>query len=119
MNTVCLTGRLTQDVELKTTNNGKTVTNFTLAVPKDKETTFFVDCVAWSKTAETIHRNIHKGEMLGAEGELQTRTYTDNNGKKRKVTEVQVTKITFLQPKAKQEEVNDSPFDVADEDLPF
>ena len=116
MNIVALTGRLTQDTELRTTPNGKVVINFTLAVPKDKETTYFVDCVAWSKTAETIHRNIHKGEMMGVEGELQTRTYMDGSGKNRKRTEVQVKQITFLQPKSDKEE--DRPFE-ADESLPF
>ena len=116
MNSVCLTGRLVANTELKTTPNGKMVTNFTLAVPRDKETTYFIDCVAWSKTAETINRNIRKGDMFGIEGELQTRTYTDNSGKNHKRTEVQVKQITFLQPKAKEEE---EPVEVVDEDLPF
>ena len=116
MNSVCLTGRLVANTELKTTPNGKMVTNFTLAVPRDKETTYFIDCVAWSKTAETINRNIRKGDMFGIEGELQTRTYTDNSGKNHKRTEVQVKQITFLQPKAKEEE---EPVEVLDEDLPF
>lgn len=116
MNSVALTGRLVANTELKTTPNGKMVTNFTLAVPRDKETTYFIDCVAWSKTAETINRNIRKGDMFGIEGELQTRTYTDNSGKNHKRTEVQVKQITFLQPKAKEEE---EPVEVLDEDLPF
>jgi single-strand DNA-binding protein len=119
MNSVALAGRLVANTELKTTPNGKMVTNFTIAVQRDKETTYFIDCVAWSKTAETINKNIHKGEMLGIEGELQTRTYTDNSGKNHKRTEVQVKQITFLQPKAK-EEPNDNPF-IEEEigDLPF
>lgn len=118
MNSISLTGRLVADTELKTTPNGKMVTNFTIAVPKDKDTTYFIDCVAWSKTAETINRNIHKGELFGVEGELQTRTYTDNNGKNHKRTEVQVKQITFLQPKKKEEEEY-RPFDDESADLPF
>ena len=116
MNSIALTGRITQDTELRTTPNGKVVINFTLAVPKDKETTYFIDCVAWSTTAETIHRNIHKGEMMGVEGELQTRTYMDGSGKNRKRTEVQVKQITFLQPKKEE----DRPFEEETlSDLPF
>lgn len=128
MNTVAMTGRLTKAAELRTTTNGKTVTSFTLAVPDSRKDdngeyiTYFLDCSAWSKTAEAIVRNTHKGDMVGVEGKLTSRVYTDRDGNKRKAVEVQVQNITFLQPRQKaNEEVSEEVSEIADseEDLPF
>ena len=130
MNSVALTGRITMDAELRTTTNGKSVTSFSLAVQDSRKDekgdyiTYFLDCVAWSKTAEAIVRNIHKGDMMGVEGKLTARNWTDREGNNRKSVEVLVQNITFLQPKrtpsiAPAEEDLDFDLDEDDDDLPF
>lgn len=99
LNTVSLMGRLTADVEVKTTNTGKPVTNFTLAVNKmtnkDHPEANFIDCVAWNGTAECIARYFSKGDKLIATGRLDTSTYESKNGGKVKKTEVIVSEIDF------------------------
>lgn len=99
LNSVSLMGRLTSDVEVKTTQSGKSVANFTLAInkfsSKDHPESSFIDCVAWSGTAELIAKYFKKGHKLVVSGRLETRTYKDNNDAKRKVTEVIVSEIDF------------------------
>ena len=99
MNNVCLVGRLTKDPELKTTESGKSVTSFCVAVNR-KENTDFIDCVAWGKTAEFITRYFQKGKEIGIVGEIRTRTYTANDGKNRKVTEVLASNVSFVGSKS-------------------
>ena len=101
LNKVILMGRLTADPELKSTPNGVSVTSFSLAVDrqysgKDNEKkTDFINFVAWRGNAEFICRYFHKGKMMVVEGELQTRSYTDNNQNKRIATEVLVKQPYF------------------------
>lgn len=106
INISVLTGRLTADVELKTTPSGVSVCSFSLAVDRkyqpqgEERATDFIDCVAWRNTAEFISKYFKKGSMIGIEGEIQTRTYTDKEGKKRKVTEVIVNNASFCGSKS-------------------
>lgn len=86
-------GRLTADPELKQTPNGVSVTSFTVACNRipDKNgeaTADFINIVAWRKTAEFISRYFRKGQTICIEGKIQTRSYTDQRGDKRYVTEV-------------------------------
>lgn len=105
MNFIVLMGRLTSDVELKTTNNGNSVTSFNLAVdraytPKGQEKqTDFIPCVAWRGTAEFISKHFRKGQRIAVKGELQQRTYTANDGSKRSVYEVIVDGAFFCESK--------------------
>ena len=99
-NKVILMGRITKDIELKTTPSGIAVTSFSIAVDrpggKDKErATDFIDCVAWRQTAEFISRFFCKGKAILIEGKLQTRSYTDKNGTAHKVVEVVVDQAAF------------------------
>ena len=99
-NRVILMGRITKDIELKTTPSGLSVTSFSIAVDrpggKDKErATDFIDCVAWRQTAEFISRFFSKGKAILIEGKLQTRSYTDKNGTAHKVVEVVVDQAAF------------------------
>ena len=68
LNSVSLMGRLTSDVELRHTQSGKSVVNFTLAInkfsSKDHPESSFIDCVAWSGTAELISKYFKKGTSL-------------------------------------------------------
>ena len=108
-NRIILMGRITKDIELKTTPSGLSVTSFSIAVDrpggKDKErATDFIDCVAWRQTADFIARFFSKGKLILVEGELQTRTYTDKNGNNRKAVEVIVDRASFTGEKAGAQE---------------
>ena len=101
MNIVALTGRLTSDPELKTTQNAVPVVSFCLAVDRkyqpsgEEKKVDFVDCVAWRNTAEFICKYFSKGSPIGVEGEIQTRNFEDKNGNKRKATEIVVSNVSF------------------------
>lgn len=101
INTVALTGRLTFNPELKSTANGVSVMSFSIANDKKySEGANFIPCVAWRQTAEFISRYFHKGDMVGIEGELQTRNYTDRDGNSRTAVEVVVSNVSFCERKS-------------------
>ena len=107
-NKVFLIGNLTRDVELKTTPSGNNLCRFDLAVsrPKNQDgesVTDFFDCTAWRGTADAIAKYCKKGNKIAVVGSLQTRTYEDNNGVKRKVFDIIVSEVEFLTPKANVE----------------
>lgn len=98
INTVVITGRLTTDPELKTTDSGKKVCNFTIAINDgygDKQKSYFIACVVWNKSAENLVQYTKKGDLIGVEGKLTQRTF-DLNGSIRSVTEVLCSSVTFL-----------------------
>lgn len=105
MNKIILLGRLTKDPEVKYTNNGKAVAQFTLAVNrpiKNAEGNYeadFINIVAWNQTAEVVGNYVHKGQRLLIEGRLQIRTYDAKDGSKRYVTEVVASNIEFIEKK--------------------
>ena len=131
LNKVILQGRLTADVELKTTNNGVSVCSFTLAVDRSyqrsEKQTDFINCVAWRSTAEFISKYFAKGRMMIACGELQVRKYTTNDGQNRYAVEVVVSDVNFGGDKKEQENMKEAtaaPADgfeeiMSDEELPF
>ena len=95
LNRIILMGRLTRDPELRQTQSGASVANFSLAVDrdfKDKQTgekpTDFIDIVAWRSSAEFVSRFFTKGRMAVVEGRLQLRDWTDRDGNKRRTAEV-------------------------------
>lgn len=105
-NKVILMGRITHDLELKTTPSGANVCSFSIAVDRrfqnkgeEKQTDFF-NIVAWRQQAEFVTRYFCKGRMIMVEGELQTRTYTDKNGANVRITEVIADRISFTGEKA-------------------
>lgn len=105
MNKVIEIGRITKDIELTTTNNGLSVTKFTIAVNRkfkkedDEVSADFFNCVAWRGLAENIAKFCHKGSKVCVVGELQTRNYEDKDGIKRYVTEIIVNECEFLDSK--------------------
>lgn len=104
MNSVNIIGRLTRDPGLRKTSNGRSVTNFCLAVNRANEGADFIDCVAWSETADLACKYLHKGSQIGVSGRIQTRTYDDKNGNSRKIVEVVIERMQFLgEPKKKEE----------------
>ena len=100
MNNVSLIGRVTKDVQERRTQNGTAVVSFTLAVDRRKreDGADFINCIAWDKAAETIARYVHKGDLFGVTGYIQTRSY-EKDGRKNYATEVVTTGFQFLERK--------------------
>lgn len=98
MNKVILMGRLTKAPELTTTQTGKSVLNFSLAVDrphsKDKASDF-INCQAWEKSAEFICKWFSKGQLIAIDGYMTVDNYTDKNGNKRSATRVNVEHCYF------------------------
>lgn len=102
MNQCMFRGRLTAKPELKTTQNGKSVTSFSLAVKRDgpypdgAPTADFVDFVAWNKQAETITRYVDKGdELFILDSSCRPSEFTDKDGNKRRKVEFWVNRFEF------------------------
>lgn len=107
MNIAILIGRLTKDTELRYTATGTAVAQNTIAInrPKrdEKEETDFINIVVWGKQAENFSKYCSKGNLVALKGRIQTRTYDDQNGQKRYITEVVADNIQFLDTKAAAE----------------
>lgn len=125
-----LTGRVTKDIELKVTPTGKSVCSFILAVNRKfvqdgERQADFINCQLWGRSAETLEKYVKKGMMIGVEGRIQTRKYTNQQGQTVYVTEVVAESFTFLEKKQSndQPQFNDfenyGGFEVNDDDLPF
>ena len=95
-NQVIIGGRITADVECKTTTTGKSVASFTIAVNGRNNDTTFINCQAWEKTAELVANHFKKGASIMVVGSLQVRSWNDNNGNKRYATEVLVDRVYFV-----------------------
>lgn len=100
INNVTLMGRLVAEPELRTTNSGKTVANFRIAVDRsyskngNKEADF-ITIVCWEGTADFVSKYFSKGSMIALQGSIQTRNYEDNNGNKRTAFEVVAKEVSF------------------------
>ena len=105
INRVVLTGRLTSNPELKTTQNGLSVASFTLAVNRQftdsqgKREADFIRCVAWRKSAENFYKFTHKGSLIGIDGRIQTRSYDNKDGQRVYIAEVVVDSFSLLESK--------------------
>lgn len=105
LNVAALVGRLTSDPELRHTPNDVSVTSFTIAVPRsyaragEERQSDFIDIVAWRGTAEFVSRYFKKGQLIAVEGSIQTRTYEDKEGKKRKAVEIVANNVHFTESK--------------------
>ena len=105
INNIVLVGRTTKAIELKQNKNGTNYVQFTLAVNRPykdeqgQQQADFITCVAWNKTAETIANYVLKGMMIGIEGRLQVRSYSNEAGVRQYLSEVLVNRFTFLESK--------------------
>ncbi len=114
MNKVILIGNLTKDVELKTTNTGKSVVSTSIATNKSyidksgerKQITNFHNLVIWGKQAEVFAKYLHKGSKVAVVGELQNRDYVGNDNIKRYVVEIRVNEVEFLDTKPVEKAVD-------------
>lgn len=127
MNTVCIDGRIAKDIELKTTQSGKSVVSFTIAHDDgwgDNKKTYWIDVVAWNGTAEMASKWFHKGSKVFITGKLSTRSYENREGQKRTVTEIVASTIDFGDSKGgQQNQQTEIPFGgsqvSADDTIPF
>ena len=103
-NLVVLTGRLTADPELKTTPSGISVCSFSIAVDRtykkgEEKQTDFLNVVCWRSTAEFVSKWFTKGSLIGIEGSIQTRKFTDKNGNNRTAFEIVANNVHFVESK--------------------
>lgn len=135
MNTINLIGNICNDLELKSTQSGKTVLNFNLAVkrPFSKETTDFIPMVAWGQNAEFLSKYGRKGSKVAVSGTLTTRKYQDKDGNNRTTYEVVCDSVELVGGKPDNEAQQQSYIpdaykpteeapkfeDVQDDNLPF
>lgn len=127
MNNIVLLGRLTKDADIRSTQSGKVVASFTLAVDRPytqngKREVDFIACQIWGKSAEVLGKSVHRGQRVLLEGRLQIRQYTDKNGNKRTAAEVVTDCFEFIErkeqtaPQSMEDFGQQMPFD---EEIPF
>lgn len=117
LNVVTLIGRLVRDPELKATKTGTNKTDFTIAVNGFKDQVSFINCTAWTKTAEIINQYSKKGDRIGIEGKINQTNYTAQDGTKKSFFSVNVRSVYFLTPKSEgnQEKKQEQPDLMSDE----
>lgn len=104
-NLVVLNGRLVRDVEMRFANSGTAIANFTIAVNQSRKNengereADFINCVAFSKTAETIANYFKKGNMIGIVGEYRNNNYVKEDGTKVYKDNVVVDSFSFRESK--------------------
>ena len=124
INKVLLVGRVTKDVQLRTTTGGTSVTDFNIAVDgqnatsndaqdKSKQSTYFFKVTAWNKNAEFCAKYLKMGDLVGVDGSLIQRTFENKAGFKQTVTDINATRVTLLAHKTEKNAI-----DVADGFIP-
>lgn len=117
INRVILVGRLTKDVEVRKTQSGLSVAQFTVACDRrfsrqdsssQQQTADFISCVAWRQSADFLGSYAKKGNLVGVEGRIQTRNYDDKDGRRVYVTEVVCDNVQLLESRRAREESSQS-----------
>lgn len=109
LNQTVIVGRMVREPELRVTENGKKVTNITLAVSRSFKNqdgeydTDFINCTLWQGIAENTVQYVQKGDLLGIKGRLQTRQLDIGDDTKRNSVEVVAEKVTFLSTRKAEE----------------
>lgn len=142
LNSTVLVGRMVRDAELKYTPSNQAVATFTLAVNRNfksqngEREADFINCVIWRQQAENLANRAKKGALIGITGRIQTRNYENQQGQRVYVTEVVADSFQLLefnkqnnqgqsqsynqQPDfGRNEQMQSSPMDISDDDLPF
>lgn len=112
-NKVILIGNMTADPELKQTTSGTSVCSFSIAVNRrfakadqGQQNVDFINIVTWRQQAEFVSRYFKKGNPILICGQIQTRTWSDNQGQKRYATEVVADEVSFVAPASAQGSVS-------------
>lgn len=124
MNKVSLVGRLTRQVELRYSKEGKAIARYTLAINRShkRDEADFISCLSFGKTAEVVAQYTDKGSLIGVSGEIRTGSY-EKDGKRIYTFEVMGNEIELLD--SKKSENNQVPFkgektiELDDDSLPF
>lgn len=144
MNSTCLVGRLTKNVELRYTPSNVAVATFTLAVNRTfknengEREADFINCVMWRQQAENLANLAKKGALIGITGRIQTRSYDNQQGQRVYVTEVVAETFQLLESRNSQGQsqgqqrqqaqqqapdfsrtATTNPLDISDDMLPF
>lgn len=126
LNKIFIMGRITKDPELRRTESGTAVTNFSLAVDRDfkgqngEKETDFIEVVAWRNTAEFVAKCFAKGRAAVVEGRLQIRSWKDKDGNKRSKAEVVADNVYFADSKKAEAKESAGFTEIEDdEDWPF
>ena len=132
VNKVILIGNLGRDPEVRYTQGGAPVANFTLATNESwtdksgarQERTEWHRVVVWGKTAEIVREHLTKGKQVFVEGSLQTRSWDDRDGNKRYTTEVRAMRVLMLgRPEGARGETEaqlpEAAPEMNDEEVPF
>ena len=138
INCAVIMGRLVADPELRVVQStGTKITSFAVAVERkyskqgEEKQADFIDVIAWKGTAEFVCKYFHKGSMIAIHGSIQTRTYEDKNGNKRKAAELVAESVSFCggknetatngsEPAPEYAVSDETDFrDIPEDDLPF
>lgn len=107
MNIVVMDGRIVKEAIREITSNGTTVSRFTLAVRRDKDTSDFIDLRAYGKSADFI-LTLPKGTRMLVQGRMRKDTWKDKQGNWAKKIYIIVDKFSVLSsPSSKVEEDTD------------
>lgn len=120
MNKVILSGRITNDLEIKMTKETEILT-FGIAVQRDKDKADFINVTAFNKTAEMLKNYCGKGDKILVEGALHQSNFTDKDGKNRVTYSVYADRVEFMEKKKQEPNQIGSPKNIqyTEEELPF
>lgn len=104
MNRLTVAGRLVREIELKEVGDGRIVLNNSIAIPRtyksdNGQDTDFINIVAWGKKAELLEEYCDKGDLVGLDGRVQSRSYQNNEEQTVYTVEMLIDNIHFLQAK--------------------
>ena len=127
LNSVNIIGRLTKDVEVRYTTNGKAVCDFTIACNRLQEGVDFINIQVWGKQAENLVKYTTKGSLISVSGKLRVDTYKDKEGNAKYKNYVLANEIEWITKGKVEEQKNDQQImmevinsdDIEVTDLPF
>lgn len=127
MNTISLSGRLTHDPELRTTQSGKSVCMFSIAVKRiGTEETDFINCQVWGPQAENLCKYQKKGNLIGLVGSLRNESFQTDSGETKYRSYVIANNIEYLTSKKEESEsstgvtsIKSEEITLTDDDLSF
>lgn len=106
MNKAIIIGNLTHTPELRATQDGTPVCNFTVAVNRrvrgDQQSTDYFRVTAWRTLGENCAKYLAKGRKVGVTGTISARAYNGNDGQVHATLELTAEEVEFLTPKSEQ-----------------
>lgn len=115
MNKVFLIGNLVRDPEMRSTQSGVAVCNFSIAVNRrfknanGEQETDFLNVIAWRQLAELCSKYLAKGRKVAVTGSIQTRTYEAKDGSKRTAWDIVADEVEFLTTQSQQSSTQSAP----------